>query len=468
MGCLFSLNPISVAVSRAKALALVFASPRFLDAAFATVEKARLVDALCAARHGRARPSRRRRMIRFLHTADLHLGKLFGRFPEKVRGRLQEAPHASSAQLAAVARHTAPPASSSPVTASTARPLRPRRCARRRTRWRPTRGSADGCCPATKAASPAAISGSGSPATRRRTSGRYSRRSRSRSRPRVVAACALHPAPARPRLTVAMPGAATPAGALGIGLAHGAVQTLSQDRNPALIPPDRAETAGRAFLAVGDWHGQLRIGARCWYAGAPEPGDTAKAAAEGADERPADAKARADAAEDQRGRTAVGCGDQGRPRRRRKKGGEDHAIGRSRGGLSSTKIHAVADRRGLPVRLMRTQGQASDKTTAPELVAPLELTGDVVADRGYFGRAVIEAIEADGATAHIPSQSNVRVVRSVDPDLYRNRNLIERFFNRLKHFRCIATRYNKLARNFLAAVLLASARIWLRHYESTA
>jgi hypothetical protein len=69
-----------------------------------------------------------------------------------------------------------------------------------------------------------------------------------------------------------MPGAATPAGALGIGLAHGAVQTLSQDRNPALIPPDRAETAGRAFLAVGDWHGQLRIGARCWYAGAPEAG----------------------------------------------------------------------------------------------------------------------------------------------------------------------------------------------------
>ncbi len=133
----------------------------------------------------------------------------------------------------------------------------------------------------------------------------------------------------------------------------------------------------------------------------------------------------------------------------------------------STKIHAVVDRRGLPVRLMLTQGQASDKTAAPELVAPLALTGDVVADRGYYGRAVIAALEADGATAHIPSQSNVRIVRSVDRELYRNRNLIERFFNRLKHFRGIATRYNKLARNFLAAVLLASARIWLKHYEST-
>ena len=116
---------------------------------------------------------------------------------------------------------------------------------------------------------------------------------------------------------------------------------------------------------------------------------------------------------------------------------------------------------------MLTPGQASDKTATPDLVAPLALTGHVVADRGYFGRAVIEAIEAEGATAHVPSQSNVRVLRSVDPEIYRNRNLIERFFNRLKHFRGIATRFNKLARNFLAAVLLASTRIWLKHYEST-
>ena len=62
----------------------------------------------------------------------------------------------------------------------------------------------------------------------------------------------------------------------------------------------------------------------------------------------------------------------------------------------------------------------------------------MVADRGYFGRAVIEAIEAEGATAHVPSQSNVREVRSVDPAIYRDRNRIERFFNRLKHFRGIA------------------------------
>ncbi|PRX34922.1 transposase, partial [Meinhardsimonia xiamenensis] len=107
------------------------------------------------------------------------------------------------------------------------------------------------------------------------------------------------------------------------------------------------------------------------------------------------------------------------------------------------------------------------KTTAPELVGPLGLTGDVVGDRGYFGQAVIAAIEASGATAHIPSQSNVRVVRTVDRDLYRERNKVERFFNRLKHFRGIATRYFKTATNFLAALHLACSRLWIRHYEST-
>lgn len=98
---------------------------------------------------------------------------------------------------------------------------------------------------------------------------------------------------------------------------------------------------------------------------------------------------------------------------------------------------------------------------------PLALRGDVVADRGYFARTVFQTLEASGATAHIPSQSNVRTVKTVDRALYRHRNLIERFFNKLKHFRGIATRYHKLARNFLAAVLLAAARLWLRHYEST-
>jgi transposase len=72
-----------------------------------------------------------------------------------------------------------------------------------------------------------------------------------------------------------------------------------------------------------------------------------------------------------------------------------------------------------------------------------------------------------GGQAHIPTSRDRKVQRSVDPALYRQRNLVERFFCKLKHFRRIATRFDKLARNFLAAVLLASARLWTRTYEST-
>ena len=133
----------------------------------------------------------------------------------------------------------------------------------------------------------------------------------------------------------------------------------------------------------------------------------------------------------------------------------------------STKIHAIVDGYGLPVRLLLTPGQASDNTTFPALIEGIALAKDVVADRGYFAGSIIGLVEARGATAHIPSQSNVRVRRVVDHHVYRQRNLIERFFNKLKHFRRIATRYDKLARNFLAALALASVRLWIRHYEST-
>ncbi|HVX76938.1 MAG TPA: IS5 family transposase [Bradyrhizobium sp.] len=141
-------------------------------------------------------------------------------------------------------------------------------------------------------------------------------------------------------------------------------------------------------------------------------------------------------------------------------------IGRSRGGLS-TKIHAVVDAVGLPVRLLLTPGQASDKTTLPNLIEGLRPALEAIADRGYSARFIIELFAQRGTTAHIPSQSNVRVVRTVDLQRYRQRNLVERFFNKLKHLRRIATRYDKLARNFLAAVTLASIRIQIRHYEST-
>ncbi len=127
----------------------------------------------------------------------------------------------------------------------------------------------------------------------------------------------------------------------------------------------------------------------------------------------------------------------------------------------------VVDAHGLPVRLLLTPGQASDKTTFPALIDGLPLARDVVADRGFFAQVIIDLIEARGARAHIPSQSNVRVPRVVDLAIYRCRNLVERFINKIKHFRRVATRYDKLARNFLAAVFLASIRLRTRAYEST-
>ena len=121
----------------------------------------------------------------------------------------------------------------------------------------------------------------------------------------------------------------------------------------------------------------------------------------------------------------------------------------------------------MPVRLLLSPGQASDKTLAPALIETLPPAKAFIADRGYDSRALVALVGAKGGQAHIPTQSNVKVPRSVDPALYRQRNLIERFFCKLKHFRRIATRFDKLARNFQAAVLLGATRIWLRAYEST-
>ncbi|TKT67199.1 IS5 family transposase [Rhizobiaceae bacterium LC148] len=142
------------------------------------------------------------------------------------------------------------------------------------------------------------------------------------------------------------------------------------------------------------------------------------------------------------------------------KKGARHAIGRSRGGLTS-KIHVVVDENRLPVRVALTSGQASDKAAAPGLLEGLPAS-TVVADRGYDWQHLIDLVGQRGGQAHIPTQRDRKVQRSVDPEIYRQRNLVERFFCKLKHFHRVATRYDKLARNFLAA-----ARLWMRVYETT-
>ncbi len=87
--------------------------------------------------------------------------------------------------------------------------------------------------------------------------------------------------------------------------------------------------------------------------------------------------------------------------------------------------------------------------------------GAVIADKGYDCDALLTFIHSKGAEAVIPSRRNRKEKRQIDDNLYKDRNKIERFFNRMKHFRRIATRYEKTARNYLAFVHLAALMTWL-------
>ena len=142
-------------------------------------------------------------------------------------------------------------------------------------------------------------------------------------------------------------------------------------------------------------------------------------------------------------------------------------MGRSRGGLT-TKIHALVDAEGRPVGLELSAGQAHDSTEAEELLEPLGEGAILLADKAYDSNAIRELAAERGAWAIIPAKSNRKDDFVFSKWVYRQRNLVERFFNKLKQFRGIATRYDKNPRNFLAAIKLVSIRIWLRSYESTA
>jgi transposase len=127
----------------------------------------------------------------------------------------------------------------------------------------------------------------------------------------------------------------------------------------------------------------------------------------------------------------------------------------------STKIHATVDALGNPTGLHLTAGQACDLDGADHLL-PTIAADTVIADKGYDADArVLDPLEQAHKSAVIPPKRNRKAPRWYDRHLYKARHLIENFFCRLKQFRAIATRYDKTARNFLAAVQLAAATIWL-------
>jgi len=127
----------------------------------------------------------------------------------------------------------------------------------------------------------------------------------------------------------------------------------------------------------------------------------------------------------------------------------------------STKIHAIGDALGNPLDFLLTPGQACDLEGSDAFLPDITAEA-VLADKAFDADArVIKPLEQAGIKIIIPPKSNRKNPRVYDEDMYKARHLIENFFAKLKQFRGIATRYDKTARNFLGAVFLVGAYVWL-------
>ena len=146
---------------------------------------------------------------------------------------------------------------------------------------------------------------------------------------------------------------------------------------------------------------------------------------------------------------------------RRQRGEQNQAIGRSRGGRT-TKIHALTDGQCRPIAFLLTGGQVADCTAGDLLLEQMPKSPILHGDKGYDSNAIRNKVEGKGTMPNIPPKANRRWKNCFSPFLYRDRNAIERMFGRLKDFRRIATRYDRSAANFLAAVCLAATvSYWL-------
>ncbi len=145
----------------------------------------------------------------------------------------------------------------------------------------------------------------------------------------------------------------------------------------------------------------------------------------------------------------------------KKRGGqEQQALGRSRGGFS-TKIHIAVDALGNPLRLILTAGQESDVAQGAPLIKDLAAQA-VIADKGYDSDELVTIITQQQAQAVIPPRVNRKEQREYDRHLYRERHLVECFINKIKHYRRVFSRFEKLSKNFLGFLSFVSALVWLR------
>ena len=142
--------------------------------------------------------------------------------------------------------------------------------------------------------------------------------------------------------------------------------------------------------------------------------------------------------------------------------GHERAIGRSRGG-PTTKIHMACDAHGNPIDFKITGGEVHDAKTAPQIIEMIQEAENFIADKGYDSEAIREQARAHKMNPVIPRKSNSkRPNPEFDSHLYKVRHLVENLFAKLKHFRGIATRFEKLARNFKSIVYIGCMIVWLR------
>jgi transposase len=135
-------------------------------------------------------------------------------------------------------------------------------------------------------------------------------------------------------------------------------------------------------------------------------------------------------------------------------------LGRSRGG-HSTKIHLATDALGNAIRFILTGGERNDITQAERLIENL-FPNYVIADKGYNADKFVLLLRKKDVQAVIPSKINRKIHRLIDTDLYKERHVIECCIGKLKHFRRVFSRFDKLAKNYLSFVQFASTIIWLR------
>jgi transposase len=143
----------------------------------------------------------------------------------------------------------------------------------------------------------------------------------------------------------------------------------------------------------------------------------------------------------------------------RKRGEQKQAIGRSRGGRN-TKIHAIADARGRLLSILLSGGEAHDCPLAERVIRRTKAAEQLLGDKAYDSAPLRQWLKDRGTKAVIPNKINRKLPFGFNRKAYKQRHRIENAFCRLKDFRRIATRYDRLARNFLASVCLVAAIVW--------